>query len=33
MRLTARGEITLATMATLLFIAALGVAGWIEGGI
>lgn len=31
-RLTARGEIVLATLATLALIALMGVAGWIEGG-
>lgn len=32
MKLTARGEIVLATLATLLLIALMGVAGWVEGG-
>jgi hypothetical protein len=32
MKLTARGEIVLATLATLALIALMGVAGWIEGG-
>jgi hypothetical protein len=31
-RLTTRGEIVLATLATLALIAMMGVAGWIEGG-
>lgn len=32
MKLTTRGEIALATAATLLLLAVLGIAGWIEGG-
>ena len=32
MRLTARGEIVMATLATLLLLAFMGIAGWIEGG-
>lgn len=32
MKLTARGEIVMATLATLLLVALMGVAGWIEGG-
>lgn len=32
MKLTSRGEIALATAATLLFLAILGFAGWVEGG-
>ena len=32
MRLTTRGEIVLATLATIVFVAILGVAGWVEGG-
>jgi hypothetical protein len=32
MKLTTRGEIVLATLATLVFIAMMGIAGWIEGG-
>lgn len=32
MRLTNRGEIVLATAATILLLAILGIAGWVEGG-
>ena len=32
MKLTTRGEITVATVATILFVAALGIAGWFETG-
>lgn len=32
MKLTTRGEIVLATLGTLFFIACLGFLGWIEGG-
>ena len=32
MKLTARGEIVLATLAMLLLIALMGIAGWVEGG-
>lgn len=32
MKLTSRGEIVLATAATILLLALLGFAGWIEGG-
>lgn len=32
MKLTTRGEIVLATLATLLLIALMGIAGWVEGG-
>jgi hypothetical protein len=32
MKLTARGEIVLATAATLLLLALMGIAGWVEGG-
>ena len=32
MKLTRRGEIVLAIAATILILAIIGVAGWIEGG-
>jgi hypothetical protein len=32
MRLTKRGEIVLATVATLVLLAMMGIAGWVEGG-
>lgn len=32
MRLTRRGEIVVASVATLVFLALAGFAGWIEGG-
>jgi hypothetical protein len=31
-KLTTRGEIVLATAATILLLALMGVAGWVEGG-
>ena len=32
MRLTTRGEIVIATLATLVFVGMIGFAGWVEGG-